>query len=140
MKKLIVILILLCVSAVIAVTPTVSYVIWADKLPKGATLVQQGDTLHADFTWTPEYNQAGTYYIKINASKIATDSNGVVTILKNSTWAKITVHNTPRAPWWKTILNFITHEKKKVTWTMEAYDPDIEDPDVFDPNFSDPNG
>ncbi|UCH90170.1 MAG: putative Ig domain-containing protein, partial [Thermoplasmata archaeon] len=83
----------------------------AQDLPSGATL----DSQTGDFTWTPSYNQAGTYHVRF----IASDGNS-----HDSETITITVNNVNRPP----VLGFIADpsvdENSLLSFSVDATDPD----------------
>jgi PKD repeat protein len=81
----------------------------AQSLPTGAVFTGQ------DFTWTPDYDQAGTYQVTF----IASDGT-----LQDSLTANITVTDTNRAPVLTSITNKSVPEDSLLTFTVNAADPD----------------
>ena len=67
------------------------------------------------FTWTPDYNDSGVYYVEFNV----TDGSEV----DNETIA-ITVENVDRAPELTTIDNKTADENEPLSFTISANDPD----------------
>ncbi|WP_319506853.1 putative Ig domain-containing protein [uncultured Methanolobus sp.] len=67
------------------------------------------------FTWTPDYNDSGVYYVEFNV----TDGNEV----DNET-ISITVENVDRAPELTTIDNKTADENEPLSFTISANDPD----------------
>ena len=81
----------------------------ASNMPAGATLTG------AEFDWTPDFDQAGTYNVTFEVSDgSATDSEGVT----------ITVNNINRAPVLTAIGDKTGDENSPVAFTISATDPD----------------
>ncbi|MBU0470558.1 MAG: putative Ig domain-containing protein [Nanoarchaeota archaeon] len=80
-----------------------------DNLPSGATLV------NGVFTWTPGYNQAGTYQLKFKASDESLEDTQVV-IIK--------VENVNRAPLFDDVEDKKITEGSLLSFKVSATDPD----------------
>ncbi|MBI3071878.1 MAG: putative Ig domain-containing protein [Deltaproteobacteria bacterium] len=88
-----------------------------DGLSYTATGLPQGATLYGRrFTWTPNYNQAGTYQVIFKA----TDPGG----LSSSQTVTINIANRNRAPVFAPIGSKSGVEGAKLTFTVIASDPD----------------
>ncbi|MBD3226443.1 MAG: tandem-95 repeat protein, partial [Caldithrix sp.] len=88
----------------------------ATGLPEGARF----DETEAELTWTPDYEQSGTYN---NIMFVVKDENG----LKDSSAFTITVNHVNRPPALETIEYIVGEENSPVTLTLNASDPDSED-------------
>jgi hypothetical protein len=86
----------------------------AQNLPEGALL----DETTGKFTWTPTYDQSGSYQITFSIS------DGQLTDTKETT---ITVNHVNRPPVLTTIENQIVNENENLAFTISGNDPDIED-------------
>ncbi|MFA5795537.1 MAG: putative Ig domain-containing protein, partial [Candidatus Brocadiia bacterium] len=80
-------------------------------LPRGATFNPSTKT----FTWTPDYDQSGTYQVTFLASDGTLD---------NSQTVNITVSNVNRPPVLSPIVNKVLNENGTLTFTLSATDPD----------------
>ena len=80
----------------------------ASNLPDGATFT--GNT----FSWTPTYEQAGSYAVIFTASNNLSDSITIPVIVKNIN----------REPLLQTISNKSINENSNLTFTLNATDPD----------------
>src|SRR4029077_14093615 len=84
-------------------------------LPMGATL----NATTGAFSWTPTYDQAGSYPVTVTAT-----DNGTPAPLSASEAITITVTNTNRAPVLAPIGNKTVAENAALTFTATATDPD----------------
>jgi hypothetical protein len=90
-----------------------------DNLPEGATM----DTVRGTITWTPDYEQSGTYANIIVRIVENTDSK-----LEDSRSFTITVNNTNRPPDIPEIDDIISDENRPISLDIpEGSDPDKED-------------
>jgi len=96
------------VSATDADGDTITYS--ATSLPSGASFVNQ------TFSWTPGYDQAGTYQVTFTAS----DTSGA----QDSETITITVNNVNRSPELQSIGNKSVNENDTLSFTISASDPD----------------
>lgn len=87
----------------------------AEGLPQGAVFNAQTRS----FSWTPTYDQAGEYTVKLTVS----DAAG----LNDSKSVTVTVNNVNRKPALGLVTNQTTTENKAVAFTATATDPDKED-------------
>ncbi len=87
-------------------------------LPTGANFTDNGDNT-GTFSWTPGFEQAGTYPVKFYAND-GTDFD--------STEITITVNNTNRAPEFSTLSDQSTDEGVLLTFDLTASDPDGDTP------------
>ena len=78
-------------------------------LPNGAALASQ------TFTWTPAYNQAGTFAVTFTADDGQAQDSQAITI---------TVNNVNRAPVFSAINNKSVWSDDPLTFTIDATDPD----------------
>jgi hypothetical protein len=90
----------------------------ATDLPEGAQL----DPTTGLFSWTPTYDQSGTYDIIFSVS----DGN-----LTNSQKIDITINHVNRPPVLDPIVNQTVDENKQLTFTISGSDPDKEDVDLL---------
>ncbi len=81
----------------------------AEHLPVGATFSD------GQFSWKPNYNQAGNY----NVTFVATDGKA-----QNSQTVTITVNNVDRAPVFDPIADKTVHQDTQLTFSVNAIDPD----------------
>ncbi|HEY5503853.1 MAG TPA: putative Ig domain-containing protein, partial [Sedimentisphaerales bacterium] len=81
----------------------------AQNLPSGATFVGQ------TFSWTPDYNRAGTYQVTFIASDGKAQDSKTITI---------TVNNVNRPPVLATIGNKSINEKSTLSFSISATDAD----------------
>jgi hypothetical protein len=81
----------------------------AQNLPSGATFVSQ------TFSWTPDYNQAGTYQVTLIASDGKAQDSKTITI---------TVNNVNRPPVLVTIGNKSVNENSTLSFSISAIDAD----------------
>ncbi len=85
-------------------------------LPTGADFVDNDDGT-GDFSWTPDFAQAGQHTVKFTSTSLSLiDTETVV----------ITVSNTDRAPILASIGNSTGEENSPVSFTVSASDPDGE--------------
>ncbi|MGC8929358.1 MAG: putative Ig domain-containing protein [Candidatus Woesearchaeota archaeon] len=80
-------------------------------LPSGATI----NPMTGIFSWTPNFEQAGIYYVTF----VASDGS-----LKDNETIMITVYNTNRAPVLESIGNKSVMEGNLLEFSVSAYDPD----------------
>jgi len=95
------------VSATDPDNDTITYSV--ESLPSGATFVSQ------TFTWTPGYNQAGTYPVTFTADDGQAQDSEAITI---------TVINVNRAPVLSAIGDKSVYADDSLTFTVSATDPD----------------
>ncbi len=88
----------------------------ASGLPAGATFTKNGANTTGTFTWTPNFNQAGTYTVIFTASNSLTGRDTTV----------ITVTNTDRAPVVTAPATKTGPENSQLTISITASDPDAE--------------
>jgi len=86
-----------------------------ENLPEGAVF----DAPTQKFTWTPTYDQSGSY-AGINAIMIAGN-------MSDTSSFTITVNHVNRAPMMAEIGDKTVDENKELTFTLEISDPDVED-------------
>lgn len=83
----------------------------ASELPNGATF----DESQAEFSWKPDYSQAGTYTVTF----VASDGS-----LEDEMDVKITVTNVDQPPSFNAVGDKTVSEDQNLSFTVEATDPD----------------
>jgi hypothetical protein len=88
-----------------------------------ATGLPEGSSLESSvFTWTPTYNQSGTYNVSFTVSD---------TKLEDTKETSITVSHVNRAPTIMEIASQTVAENQNLSFSVEGSDPDTEDTDLW---------
>ena len=100
---------------------TITY--FASELPTGSIF----DSVSGTFSWTPFYNQNGVHYVKFGMNAGGSTITEIVTI---------TVNNVNQAPSFGYIPFYTVNESEKLSFVLNATDPDKEDVLTFSYNVS----
>ena len=100
------------IKPTLASDPKLAAEVWsATGLPQGANL----DSSTGEITWTPSYQQAGTYPVTLTVTEgSATDSQSFT----------VTINNTPRDPVFTPVADQTVQAGNTVSFQVQAPDPD----------------